>query len=59
MGRNGPKRNSSFDRLGAELYVVTQEKNMAENTPNPPGGALPPRAAEASKVQPKKETVPH
>jgi hypothetical protein len=32
-------------------------KNMAENTPNPPGGALPPRPAEAAKVQPKKETV--
>jgi hypothetical protein len=30
---------------------------MAENTPNPPGGALPPRPAEAAKVQPKKETV--
>ena len=30
---------------------------MAENTPNPPGGAMPPKPAEASKVQPKKETV--
>jgi hypothetical protein len=30
---------------------------MAENTPTSPGGALPPRPAEASKVQPKKETV--
>jgi|SRR5581483_7173388 len=27
------------------------------DTPNPPGGALPPRPAEAAKVQPKKETV--
>jgi hypothetical protein len=30
---------------------------MAENIPTPPGGAVPPRPAEASKVQPKKETV--
>jgi hypothetical protein len=30
---------------------------MAENIPTSPGGALPPRPAEASKVQPKKETV--
>ena len=30
---------------------------MPENTPTPPGGALPPRPAEAAKVQPKKETV--
>jgi hypothetical protein len=30
---------------------------MAENLPTSPGGALPPRPAEASKVQPKKETV--
>ena len=30
---------------------------MPENMPNTPGGALPPKPAEASKVQPKKETV--
>ncbi len=30
---------------------------MAENIPTSPGGALPPRPAEAAKVQPKKETV--
>ncbi|MHB8523428.1 MAG: hypothetical protein ACYDH9_22095 [Limisphaerales bacterium] len=30
---------------------------MAENTPNSPAGAVPPRPAEAAKVQPKKETV--
>ncbi len=30
---------------------------MPENTPSVPGGALPPKPAEASKVQPKKETV--
>jgi translation initiation factor IF-2 len=30
---------------------------MADNIPTPPGGALPPKPAEASKVQPKKETV--
>jgi hypothetical protein len=30
---------------------------MAENVPTPPGGAMPPRPAEAAKVQPKKETV--
>jgi hypothetical protein len=31
---------------------------MAENTPNPLGGpAVPPKPAEAAKVQPKKETV--
>ncbi|HEX3718364.1 MAG TPA: hypothetical protein VH595_10395 [Verrucomicrobiae bacterium] len=31
--------------------------DMAENIPNTPGGALPPKPAEAAKVQPKKETV--
>ena len=30
---------------------------MAENNPIPPGGAVPPKPAEAAKVQPKKETV--
>lgn len=30
---------------------------MSENIPNPPAGALPPKPAEAAKVQPKKETV--
>ena len=30
---------------------------MPENIPNLPGGALPPKPAEAAKVQPKKETV--
>jgi hypothetical protein len=30
---------------------------MAENIPTTPGGALPPKPAEAAKVQPKKETV--
>jgi hypothetical protein len=32
-------------------------KDMAENIPNTPGGAMPPKPAEAAKVQPKKETV--
>ena len=30
---------------------------MADNIPTPPGGAMPPKPAEAAKVQPKKETV--
>ncbi|HXR08679.1 MAG TPA: hypothetical protein VN765_15185 [Candidatus Acidoferrum sp.] len=30
---------------------------MPENIPSVPGGALPPKPAEAAKVQPKKETV--
>src|SRR5437762_5663301 len=30
---------------------------MAENNPNNPSGAVPPRPTEAAKVQPKKETV--
>ena len=30
---------------------------MADNTPNTPSGAVPPRPTEAAKVQPKKETV--
>ena len=30
---------------------------MADITPNVPGGALPPKPAEAAKIQPKKETV--
>src|SRR5207245_8601263 len=30
---------------------------MAENDPNPPPGAAPPKPSEAAKVQPKKETV--
>src|SRR5271154_3598883 len=30
---------------------------MADDTPNPPIGAMPPRPPEPAKVQPKKETV--
>src|SRR5881396_3420715 len=30
---------------------------MADNIPIPPSGAVPPKPAEAAKVQPKKETV--
>ena len=30
---------------------------MADNMPNPPSGAVPPKPTEAAKVQPKKETV--
>jgi hypothetical protein len=30
---------------------------MSDNTPTPPPGAIPPKPAEAAKVQPKKETV--
>ena len=30
---------------------------MSENIPSVPGGAMPPKPAEAAKVQPKKETV--
>src|SRR5213078_382444 len=30
---------------------------MADNIPNPPSGAVPPKPAEAAKVQPKTETV--
>lgn len=30
---------------------------MAENTPNVPSGAVPPKPSESAKVQPKKETV--
>src|SRR5437016_9183809 len=30
---------------------------MADNLPNPPSGAVPPKPTEAAKVQPKKETV--
>src|SRR2546422_2959682 len=30
---------------------------MADNAPNLPGGAAPPKPGEAAKVQPKKETV--
>src|SRR5262245_55166708 len=30
---------------------------MADNNPNPPLGGVPPKPAEAAKVQPKKETV--
>src|SRR5882672_6214889 len=30
---------------------------MADNIPVPPSGAVPPKPAEAAKVQPKKETV--
>ncbi len=33
------------------------KKFMAENIPNTPSGAVPPRPTEAAKVQPKKETV--
>jgi hypothetical protein len=37
--------------------LKAEEKDMADNIPTSPGGGLPPKPAEASKVQPKKETV--
>jgi hypothetical protein len=36
--------------------LLAQKENMPENIPMP-GGAVPPKPAEAAKVQPKKETV--
>src|SRR5579862_8007337 len=46
-----------FDSRAPEPYVVDAGTYMAENNPTSPGAALPPKPAEASKVQPKKETV--
>jgi hypothetical protein len=46
-----------FDTRARQLYVEVKFKVMAENIPNTPGGAMPPKPAEAAKVQPKKETV--
>lgn len=45
-----------FDSGTAEPYFFVN-KSMAENIPSLPGGAVPPKPPEASKVQPKKETV--
>lgn len=45
-----------FDTNARESYVVARRTFMADNI-STPGGALPPRPAEAAKVQPKKETV--
>jgi hypothetical protein len=48
-----------FDTFAAQLYFSLKltRNDMPDNIPNTPGGALPPRPAEAAKVQPKKETV--
>ena len=46
-----------FDTGLRQPYFVCARKIMAENLPTSPGGALPPKPAESSKVQPKKETV--
>ena len=36
---------------------LARKKFMSEPNPNPPAGGVPPKPAEAAKVQPKKETV--
>jgi hypothetical protein len=50
--------NSGLTAARSNFTLKAEFNNvMAENTPTPPGGALPPRPAESAKVQPKKETV--
>jgi hypothetical protein len=59
MAMNPPNERDAqlgFDTFARQLYVGGKFNDMAENIPNTPGGALPPKPAEA-KVQPKKETV--
>jgi hypothetical protein len=41
----------------ANAFSLKKEKIMAENLPNLPTGAVPPKPLEPAKVQPKKETV--
>lgn len=57
--RNEMRRNRiarKWGLTGAEGNF-TLDMEFMPDTPNPPGGAVPPRPAEAAKVQPKKETV--
>ena len=41
----------------ADTNPSLRSQSMAENIPNTPSGAVPPKPTEAAKVQPKKETV--
>lgn len=49
--------NSGLTPEEGDLSLLAQKEIMPENIPNLPGGAMPPKPAEAAKVQPKKETV--
>jgi hypothetical protein len=49
--------NSDLTPGGGNSSLLAQKETMPENIPNLPGGAMPPKPAEAAKVQPKKETV--
>ena len=62
--KNGPGRRSliglreyRFDTAKPRQLASAQITRMSENTPSPSGGAVPPKPAEASKVQPKQATV--
>ncbi len=57
MIRRGAPGLKLFDTGGYGLYVDRRLHFMAENLPSPPSGAVPPKPAEAAKIQPKKETV--
>ena len=62
--KNGPGRRSliglreyRFDTAKPRQLASAQITRMSKNTPSPSGGAVPPKPAEASKVQPKQATV--
>ena len=62
--QNGPSdlsvlrlREYRFDTSKPRQLASEQITRMSENTPSPSGGAVPPKPAEASKVQPKQATV--
>ena len=50
-------REYRFDTSKPRQLASAQITRMSENTPSPSGGAVPPKPAEASKVQPKQATV--
>lgn len=50
-------RRKSLTPSGADSSLAALSTDMSENTPNPPGGSVPPKPPEAAKIQPKKETV--
>jgi hypothetical protein len=57
LERDACSSNKSLTPLAVNSSLKPQNNFMAENIPNMPGGAVPPKPGEAAKVQPKKETV--
>ena len=57
LGNSSESGSSDLTPGGGNLVCCQKKDIMPENIPSVPGGALPPKPAEAAKVQPKKETV--